>query len=179
MAQKQTLMRRWDNLPLETSDWTVRALKAAAFLTDCEAVVDLGCGTMILERYLLPTTRYLPVDVVAHRDERTMIVDFNREAPPALDSNAAACLGLLEYLFDVKAFLGSLGQCYRILVVSYNPLEAGNSLTDRRSHAWVNDFPRDHLEELYAATGWEIVKTAQIREGEFLWRLERRVPDVS
>jgi hypothetical protein len=179
MAEKQTLMRRWSNLPMETtSDWTARAAKAAALLADCEAVVDLGCGTMNLKRYLSSTTHYLPVDVVAHRDEQTMVVDFNREAPPALDSNAAACLGLLEYLYNVKEFLESLAKCYRILVVSYNPFEAGDSLAHRRSHAWVNDFPRQRLEELYVATGWEIIRTDQILKCEFLWRLERRVPDV-
>lgn len=178
MAQKQTLMRRWENLPVETtSDWTLRAAKAAAFLADCEAVVDLGCGTMNLERYLSPTTRYLPVDVVAHGDERTIVLDLNREAPPSLDSSAVACLGLLEYLYDVKEFLASLGKCYLIVVVSYNPFECGTSLADRRSHAWVNDFPRTRLEEMFAITGWQIIRTEQIRAGEFLWRLERRVLD--
>jgi hypothetical protein len=180
MAQKQTLLRRWDNLPVETtSDWTPRAAKAAAFLSGCKAVVDLGCGTMNLKRFLSPTTRYFPVDVVSDRDERTMVVDLNREAPPALDSNAVACLGLLEYLYDVKEFLASLGKCYRILVVSYNPFEAGTSLAHRRSHAWVNDFPRNRLEELFTATGWAITRTDPIREGEVLWRLERNVIDVS
>lgn len=39
-------------------------------------------------------------------------MEFNREASPALDSNAAACLGLLESLYGVKEFLASLGKCY-------------------------------------------------------------------
>lgn len=39
----------------------------------------------------------------------------------------------------------------------------------------MNDLPRDRLDVLLAATGWGIIKIEQIREGEFLWRIERKL----
>jgi hypothetical protein len=173
MREKRTLLRRWSTLERErTDDWSPRAAAAALMLTDCLAVVDFGCGTMNLERHLSPSVRYLPVDVVK-RDERTVIVDFNVDPLPVLESDAAACLGLIEYLYDVPGFLRSLALGYKIAVLSYNPDSGPDSWFQRRSDAWVNDYSQADMEAMILESGWRIASHAQI-ERQLLWRIERQ-----
>jgi len=172
MGQKNTLMLRWENLEAEnTVSWHARSALAAKLLSDCASVADLGCGGMTLETYLLPGTRYLPVDVT-RRDERTLIADFNRQPPPSLEAEGVACLGLLEYLYDAESFLRQLRGHYRVAVVSYNPTDSIAPVPIRRSHAWVNDYSQSEFETAVANSGWTIMECHPISEGQLLWRLE-------
>jgi len=173
IEKRVTLMCRWENLYSErASGWDRRAAIAAGMLTDCPSVADLGCGHMSLERYLAPTARYLPVDVV-RRDERTIIVDFNHAPPPLPAAHAAACLGLLEYLHDVAGFLGHLRTGYQILVLSYNPAHDHSLLQQRRAHAWVNDHSIDQIEALFEADGWAAAEAVSLGGHQMLWKLRR------
>ena len=98
-------------------------------------MADIGCGDMQLKSHLAAGCRYVPVDVV-RRDVRTVVIDLNKQRlPDDLDVNAYVVLGLLEYLFDVPAFLNGLSGA---LVVSYNPVEGREY--DRTEHGWVNAF---------------------------------------
>jgi hypothetical protein len=170
---KATLFSRWENLYSDrASGWNRRAAVAAGMLTDCPSVVDMGCGHMTLEHYLAPGTCYLPVDVV-RRDDRTIVVDFNRAPPPSLAAHAAASLGLLEYLHDEGEFLGKLHSSYRILVSSYHPVRDLDLLKQRRAHAWVNDHSFDRMEELFRANGWNPAETRCLDGGQVLWKLKR------
>jgi hypothetical protein len=173
IENKATMMCRWENLYSErASGWDRRAAIAAGLLADCPSVADMGCGHMSLERYLAPTTSYLPVDVV-RRDERTIIVDFNHAPPPLLAAHAAACLGLLEYLHDVEGFLGNLHAGYQILVLSYNPVRDHNLLKQRRAHAWVNDHSVDQMEALFEASNWTAAEAVSLDGHQMLWKLRR------
>ena len=105
ISEKRTLLSRWQSLSSEqTESWALRAQRAASMIGRQAAVVDLGCGMMELERYLPPTTTYVPVDVV-WRDERTTIVDLNRQDLPDLGADCVAGLGILEYIFDLPKLL--------------------------------------------------------------------------
>jgi hypothetical protein len=117
-AQKKTLLQRWTALgDAEAHPWNARAALAADFLGSAESVTDLGCGTMILERYLRNGVHYVPVDV-CRRDDRAIVVDFNNEPIPSAGAEAAACLGLLEDLYDAPGFMTSRTGLYRTSVVS-------------------------------------------------------------
>ena len=115
-----------------------RAQGRRAFLTDCEAVVDLGC-TMILR-----TLSFADDPVPARRCCRSPGPGTMIGVQPRSSSGAGfECrrLGLLEYLFDVKAFLGSRRSVLSDLGRIIQSIEAGNSLTDRTFARMGERFP--------------------------------------
>jgi tetratricopeptide (TPR) repeat protein len=172
ISTKATLASRWAALaPPEADGWSQRAAGAAQLLAPYSSVADIGCGVMTLERHLGEGVRYVPVDVV-RRDDRTRVCDLNAQPLPQLDAEAAACLGLLEYLFDPEGFLRNLrGQC-RACVVSYNPVDANHAaISQRRAHGWVNDFSASQLEVLFAVAGWKVDSVQKMDDGQSLWRL--------
>lgn len=174
IKERRTLLERWAHLDLhEAEPWNSRSALAAEFLESHDSVVDLGCGTMTLERYLRPGIRYFPVDVCA-RDSRTLICDFNTESLPKTSASAAACLGLLEYLFDVPAFMRALHDLYATCVVSYCVSDAPEPLLPRTAHAWVNDFDRASLEEVFENAGWAVERSCAVDKVQILWCLNRR-----
>lgn len=171
IESRRTMTERWQALGEdESAPWNARAAKAAGWLAGAGAVADLGCGTMILERHLAPDQGYVPVDVVA-RDARTVVCDFNREPLPPLPATAAACLGLLEYLFEPGDFLGRLAGRFGRAVVSYCVTDAPGAPRQRREHAWVNDLDASGLEALLLRAGWTIEERCPVGELQLLWRL--------
>lgn len=171
IAQRRTLTERWSALnTAESGGWNSRATKAAVLLAGALRVVDFGCGTMALETYLPAGTAYIPVDVV-RRDDRTVIIDFNKEPPPAFTADGCACLGLLEYLFDVPSFLTAIARVYPVAVISYNPVDFGDPGLNRRAHGWVNDYDRAGLESVFAQSAWTIEDGVLEGTQQILWRL--------
>ncbi len=126
---------------------------------------------MTLARALPITTRYISCDVV-RRDARTILCDLNRELPPRVDADAVACLGVLEYLFEPCDALTALAIRHRILVSSYNPTDIHPDLAARRANAWVNDFSRSELEDLFGRTGWRVDLTQRFGPGQIIWLLK-------
>ena len=167
IAERRTFTERWSTLTdAVAAGWAQRARCAAALLSDCRSVADIGCGTMQLEPFLRPGTRYLPIDVVA-RDERTIVVDLNQQTLPALDVEGWAALGLLEHLFDVPSLFRQISG---IAVVSYNPVDLPSR--SRMLHTWVNDYCTSALESVFAQEGWAIVACETLAP-ERIWKLAR------
>jgi len=173
MAEKRSLHERWEALAIpETTDWNRRAALAAKWLATSDSVLDLGCGTMSLEKYLAAGTRYYPSDIVA-RDERTIVADYNFVPPPYVDAQAVVCLGVLEYLYDPLGFLTALSAMYQLCVVSYCMTDTPKPLEPRRGHAWVNDFDRAHIEKLFKLSSWHIENFQIIEDFQGLWLLKQ------
>ena len=169
IARKATTTERWVALAAPEADaWNARSAVAAEWLRGQASVLDLGCGTMTLEGYL--DCVYIPSDV-ARRDDRTIVRDYNLEGPPDVQADAAACLGLLEYLHDPEAFMAGLST--RNCVLSYCTTDAPSPLEPRRSHAWVNDFSRAEVEAMVARAGWSISRSRDIDSLQVMWLLDR------
>ena len=171
IEQRRTVLGRWTALTQhEAEGWTTRAALAGQWLAGQPRVLDLGCGVMTLERHLTDGTAYYPSDVTL-RDERTLVADYNLQPPPLTDATAAACLGVLEYLHAPQAFMRALADHYDCCVVSYCITDAPNPLEPRRSHAWVNDFDRRGIENLFRSAGWSIDRFQLVDDTQGLWRL--------
>jgi hypothetical protein len=173
LAESRTLLERWVALEAEGKDrWARRARMAADWLltADVGTVLDLGCGTMTLERILPSFVQYLPCDVI-RRDERTIVCDLNRDPPPAVEADAVACLGVLEYLFRPEEVLAKLAGRHRVCVLSYNTTDILSDVPTRRSHGWFNDFSRSELENLFVGAGWRIDRADRFGQTQTLWRL--------
>jgi len=171
IAARQTLTERWRALDRSEADpWSERAAQAARLLAGLKTIVDFGCGTMTLERYLDKDVVYRPVDVVA-RDQRTIVCDFNTEPLPNVDADGAACLGVIEYLFDVRTFLTRLAKFYPVAAVSYCVASEDGAVDARRANAWVNDLTRPEIEALFSDVGFEIQCSVDVGAGQILWLL--------
>lgn len=177
LLERRTLIEVWTPIVAEAQEdapealWLARAQLAASLLRDVDSVLDIGCLNMDLERCLRPGTGYFPCDVIA-RDERTIVVDLNREPPPTVDAQAVALLGVLEYLFDVEGLLSALAARYPIAVVTY-AAHRGRRGThgNRRNLFWFNEYSVEEIVELFARTGWEIEATEIINGRHTMWRL--------
>jgi SAM-dependent methyltransferase len=153
--QRATLMERWVHLnPKVSAGWIARAQTAAGLLKDAHSVLDIGCGVMLIEQYLQPNTRYIPMDVV-RRDERTLVVDLNQHDLPSVDFDCALGLGVLEYLYDPARLLRAVAQhCRTGALFSYNPTDAWPSLEQRTADAWVSHLSVQQLEHSFTQAGF-------------------------
>jgi hypothetical protein len=158
IATGRPLMIRWEEIRSDFGDrWQHRASVAAEWLAQVSSVVDLGCGTMNLERCLRSGQVYIPVDL-ARRDERTRIADLNRPADLARlpTANACALLGVLEYIYSPHQLVRSLHGKYRQLVVSFNILCSEQSYEARIADGWVNHFTHEEILALFADHGFSL-----------------------
>ncbi len=165
IARRQTVVSRWTALATDEAEpWSARSAEAAKWLQGAKTVLDVGCGTMGLERYL--DAHYIPSDVV-RRDDRTIVMDYNQEGPPLIAVDAVAVLGVLEYLHDPGSFLAGLRA--RKAVISYCVTDAKAPLTPRRAHAWVNDLSTLDVVNMLQASGWTIQSHKPIDDIQTLW----------
>jgi len=137
IIHRETDLERWSNPAQLEEAWTRRFALAADFIPAGSTVLDLGCGAMVLERSLPPGCRYLTCDAV-RRDERSVVRDFNRgELPPKAGATIVTLLGVLEYIYDWKAFLQRVREYQLPVVLSYCPADQTSNL-DRAALGWVN-----------------------------------------
>lgn len=155
-AANVPLMIRWSEMPTGQAQWSARSELAARYLSGAESVVDIGCGSMSLERALQKDQRYIPVDV-ARRDERTTVLDFNRPADlcklPAAE--AAAMLGVIEYCYQLEVMIRVLRK-YSWVVASFNIVREGETVEHREAHGWVVHLTCGQLVRLFERGGWKL-----------------------
>ena len=125
--------------PLDFDEvWKVRIARMASHIRRPSSVADFGCGMMWLETCLPPGSIYLPVDYV-RRDERTIVVDLNRDPFPAVTGDVAFMSGVLEYVADVEGFAGNLEKAgFKKIILSYCTLEKRSDMNGRTSLNWVS-----------------------------------------
>ena len=174
-AKRETLIELWDTLPASSSQaWNGRAAFAATMLKDVGSVTDIGCADMSLAKHL-PNVSYVPVDCVK-RDNRTIVVDLNREAVPQTQTKAAVALGVLEYIHDVAKFLCEMAAAFPVILVSYNTAEDRDP-DNETFHTFVNEYSRCEMEALIARADLSIAD-AQEFGSQRLWLLHRKARAV-
>lgn len=171
VATQETLVFRWEHLAAERTDsWSLRAKRAAQLIGSQASVVDLGCGMMTLEGFLNPTALYIPVDVV-RRDERTLLVDLNKEDLPDFAADCLVGLGLLEYIFDVPKLLKRISTRYDTVLLSYSSVDNCPNRDERAGHAWLNHFSIAEMESMFLANGFRIHECVQHDALQTMWKL--------
>ena len=176
-GRRETDIERWSDARQLDPAWEKRAVMAADFVPAGSAVLDLGCGTMALERLLPAGSRYIPCDVV-ERDERTILCDFNKnELPGSCGATIVSVLGVLEYIYDVPAFLRKLKACNLPVVLSYNPTDFTADL-DRPSLGWVNHLSFEELISALYQAGFAVTTRQRIDLYQVLLKLTPSVLNV-
>ncbi len=175
IANRQTDLERWRNPAQLDPAWNQRARIAAEMIPAGATVLDLGCGSMALEHLLPPGCTYLPCDVVP-RDGRTLVCNLNAgEVPNPKEFSHVTMLGVLEYLYDVPAFLAKLRSLGRPVILSYNAADLAPHI-DRSALGWVNHLTFSELENKLAAAGLAITVRRQIDNSQVLLRLVPEQP---
>lgn len=167
-----TDMVRWSDPSQLEAAWRSRALFAADFIPAGARVLDIGCGDMTLEKYLPFGCSYVPCDVV-RRDDRTTILDLNREAPPAAlleGVDVVSMLGVWEYLYRVRDVLAAFAAAKKTLLCSYCVTESTSHL-DRRALGWVNDFSSHEFTGMARDCGYTIALQKPIDSLQSLFKL--------
>lgn len=141
-----------DLLRSANESWERRAASAATFIPPGSRVLDIGCGDMKMERNLPEGCSYLPMDVSA-RDERTIVVDLNRQRLPKVAADFVVALGLLEYIFDVPKLLRQIARQIPQGLFSYHPLEKTPG-RDRLAMNWVNALNSPEIIALFKQAGY-------------------------
>lgn len=118
--------------------WKDRIATMASYISLPGAVADFGCGMMWLEQMLGPSNSYLPIDYIS-RDERTLVMDFNAVPRPRIDAEIAFLSGSLEYVVDVKGFVGYLIESgFKQIIASYCTVELVPQRKTRQQLNWVS-----------------------------------------
>jgi hypothetical protein len=118
--------------------WKRRISVMASHIKIPGRVADFGCGMMWLEGILPTANSYVPVDYI-RRDDRTIVLDLNRDPLPAFNAEVAFLSGVLEYVNDVEAFARSLSSAgFRQIIFSYCTLEHFGDLRKRAELNWVS-----------------------------------------
>jgi hypothetical protein len=195
MERWSTLNTELWNVEKVEYPWADRSAFAATWLKGRRSVADIGAAGQFLRQFLEPGTKYVPVDCVRidqlilndpnrTQDEKarclaacgdvdwesTVVVDLNREQLPVLDTEAAAALGVFEYLFDVAALLRQMRDQFTAVVATYNVSGKG-PLRERENHAWVNHFTLAEFEDMLTAAGWRIEMHHNLKGHLNMWSL--------
>ncbi len=177
IVERRTLMERWETDEVNTfPGWEKRARKVRFLVKAGESVADIGCGSMSLEKHLPAGTRYVPVDVVS-RDERTVVVDLNKQSLPDLNVDTIVALGLIEYLFDPKAFIKRCYETSQKLIFSYHPIDL-NYGHDRLADYWVNNLTVSNIISTCLECGYPSVTVLASLRQELLFMVKRRAKIV-
>jgi hypothetical protein len=136
---KRSDKKLWSESTEFDSAWKTRIGTMASYIDVPGTVADFGCGMMWLEQFLGAKNTYLPIDYI-RRDERTIVLDFNRDPLPTLEAEVAFLSGCLEYVHDVPAFLRELtSRKFKQIILSYCTIETWSNRRTRRELNWVSD----------------------------------------
>ncbi len=126
---------------------------------------------MKLETVLRGDCTYIPLDVV-RRDERTLVVDLNKQRLPKIDADFVAGLGVLEYLIDLPAVLRQLSRQIPRGLFSYYPLEQRPAF-DRLAVGWYNALNTPELLAIMRHSGYRDVIVHRYKPGSLLLEVSR------
>jgi len=139
----------WTSSDEFDESWKKRISKMASNIDIPGAVVDIGCGRMWLESQLKENNGYVPVDFV-RRDERTIVLDINKDTLPDFNAPVAFLSGILEYVSDVNKFSQQLiRQRFEKIILSYCTVEKYSNISCRKKLNWVSNLSIFELIDLF------------------------------
>ena len=163
---KRTDRERWSDPRNIYASWEPRTKMVAALVPNDSRVIEFGAAKRLLEKYLDPSCKYVPSDVV-DRGPGTLVCDLNERPLPDLGVgvyDVAVAIGVLEYVRDVPAVLDWLSGYVSRFVVTYacarsnghSPRALAEKVA-RLRHGWVNDYREEEFRSLFEQRGYELV----------------------
>jgi len=130
-------LKRWSTL-VDNPDWNARAELIIGYISSSSNVVDIGCGTQYLRKYI-SSDRYLGVDIVERPDcmliahLNTSGITINIAPPPSLFEflEVLECINLLLRLTQgINAWANQL-------IFDYTLIDSVTDIEERLSIDWV------------------------------------------
>ena len=137
--------------------WERRTEFVADLLPQGLSIVDIGCGAMSLERVAKPRM-YQPIDKWQW-DDRTLVIDLNKERLPAdwlKGYDLASLLGVFEYVDDPRTILSAQADAGCAVVFTYHPMDLNPPDHVRRE--WRSHFTTAEFEKMLADAGFVIAR---------------------
>jgi hypothetical protein len=147
-------VKSWRDIEYFDPSWKRRIKEMAAYIPLGSSVLDLGCGKMWLRQYI-PTSPYYPVDY-KDRGPGTLVCDFNLGQFPVQNTDVAFASGALEYVGDLHWFISCISKYCNQCVISYCVLEDYPDLLFRRKQAWLNNYSRKEIIQLFIDAGFRL-----------------------
>jgi hypothetical protein len=148
-------VKRWGKDESLNVSWDSRTKMIAALIPDGSSVLEFGAGRMSLKRFLAPSCRYTPSDII-DRGGGTIVCDLNGANLPPFDYNDFVVFGgVLEYIFDLDRLISHLSGSCRAIIASYAVTDFSNqqSTLQRRKHGWVNNLSKKDFLNLFFRHG--------------------------
>lgn len=97
--------------------WTDRNFKIASQISPNKSVLDLGCGSKDLLKYIRPS-KYVGIDY--NNKFSDIQVNFNQDfLLPSRNWDYVICSGLLEYIVNVDKFFSSISRSGKTYIITY------------------------------------------------------------
>lgn len=173
IKKKDTNVALWDNSTLDAGIQLLldRAKAAARLIPDGKRILDIGCWDMKLEKVLPAGCTYLPLDFLA-RDERTIVVNLNKDNLPLIAADFFVGLGVLEYIHDIPKLFCQLSEQFSAGLFSYYPMERSPG-KDRLATGWVNSLNSTELIALMKAAGFKKVSVIEYKNTLHFYLMEK------
>lgn len=151
----------WSDLDTNI-DWDLMRFRVEMFsewiTADIHSVVDYGAGKMYLQEYLAPEVKYFPVDYI-RRNEQTILCDLNQGVFPDIQSDAAICSGVLEFIYTPEQLLIHVCEhTNKMIILSYLSVDNFPDIDGRRASAYVSDLSERQIVELMESKGFWLNK---------------------
>lgn len=100
-SQKQSDISRWSQEKSLFSSWDERTQLLANHILPESKVFEFGAAHLVLNEMIPKGCVYLHSDIVK-RNEKTLVVDLNKNLPELPQVDYIIFSGVLEYIFEVK-----------------------------------------------------------------------------
>lgn len=151
----------WSDLD-DNIDWDLMHFRVEMFskwiTEDIKSVVDYGAGKMFLKQYLNADVKYFPVDYI-RRNEQTILCDLNSGIFPEMQTDAAICSGVLEFIYTAEQLLKHVCiHTNKMIILSYLGTDNFADIDGRRASAYVSDFSEQDIVNLMNDNGFNLIK---------------------
>lgn len=138
---------RWKSVGDESDKWASRYKALCEHIAPGDSVVEFGCGSEAIRRFLPEGCRYQPSDLI-ERSSDCVRIDLIEQSPADIGGryDVTVFAGVLEYLPDPLATIGGALAISRRVLFSYASLDAYPDLPKRiRAYGWFSHLSLDDL----------------------------------
>lgn len=157
--------QKWGAAVNYKADWAARSALAAPYVPNGARVFEIGAGVGTFRGLVADRCHYTGADLQPI-DERTLVLDIEKDPIPSGPWDVIVMLGVLEYLHDPKAVLIKIGDAARSIVLSYCIPRDSNPLPQRRARGWMNALSEQDLINAMVAEGLSLRARLDINAAE-------------
>jgi hypothetical protein len=153
---KKANQNSWKDIEYFNLGWKERIKNMAEFIQPNQSVMDLGCGKMWLKDFLPEGCTYFGVDY-KHRDNETIICDFNLAQFPGFNTDIAFVSGCLEYVKNYEWFVDQIHNKCKRCIVSYCITENFPNIEERKGRSWVNHLSYGDILDVFNRSQFKLI----------------------